>query len=225
MMERYSSLKPTGRLLLALALAAVIAAGIVVPLEVVGGNSSSVRTDPLSTSRPVASGTKKPAHSLTACAKAGCAVVNTIVSRPHVSVFYGASCTGPNGSWYLNVTQGGPNDAPRPSYRLQWEFSNTQSPARPNGSINVSSPAGEKVAMTLANGVLQVMGRAPNGVVVSGTGSLVIGISQTASGLALTFTETGLAAAEQSLGITSPFGVNGQPTSVPVKLMHQFTSC
>jgi hypothetical protein len=41
----------------------------------------------------------------------------------------------------------------------------------------------------------------------------------------LTFTETGLTAAERALGITSPFGVDGQPASVPVKLMHRFTSC
>jgi hypothetical protein len=41
----------------------------------------------------------------------------------------------------------------------------------------------------------------------------------------MTFTETGLTAAEQALGISSPFGLDGKPTTVPVKLMHQFTSC
>ena len=119
-MARFSSLKPARRLLLALGLAVVIAAGIVVPLEVIGGTSSSARNDSPSTTRPVASGTKKPTLSPTACANSGCAVVNTTMSRPQVTVFYGASCTGPTGSWYLNVTQGGPNDAPRPSYKLQW---------------------------------------------------------------------------------------------------------
>jgi hypothetical protein len=91
--------------------------------------------------------------------------------------------------------------------------------------INVSSPAGEKISMTLARGVLQLIGRAPNGADIHATGTLAVGISQTGSALALTFTETGLAPAEHALGITSPFGTDGKPTSVPVKLMHRFTSC
>ncbi len=68
-------------------------------------------------------------------------------------------------------------------------------------------------------------GSAPNGVVVHATGTLVIRISRTRSGRALTFTETGLAAAEHALGFTSPFGARGQPTSVPVKRVHKFGSC
>jgi hypothetical protein len=91
--------------------------------------------------------------------------------------------------------------------------------------INVSTPAGEKVAMTLSNGVLRLTGHAPSGANVRAAGTLAVGISQTGSGLALTFTERGLAAAERALGISSPFGVDGQPTSVPVKLMPRFTSC
>jgi hypothetical protein len=224
-MERFSSRKPARRVVLALGLALVIAAAIVVPLKVFGDHSNSARNDSPPTTSPVASGTKTPTLTQTACAKSGCAVVNTVMSRPQVTVFYGASCTGPTGSWYLNVTQGGPNDRPRPSYRLQWAFSPKQSSARPDGLINVSSPAGEQIVMTLANGMLQVTGRAPNGVAVRATGTLVVGLSRTASGLALTFTETGLAAAQQALGITSPFGTHGQPTSVPVKLVREFASC
>ena len=224
-MARFSSLKPARRLLLALGLAVVIAAGIVVPLEVIGGTSNSARNDSPRTTRPVASGTTKPTLSPTACANSGCAVVNTTMSRPQVTVFYGASCTGPTGSWYLNVTQGGPNDAPRPSYKLQWVFSQKQSSARPNGLINVSTPPGQNIVMTLADGILQLTGGAPKGVAVRATGTLVIRISRTASGLALTFTETGLAAAEHALGFTSPFGVKGRPTTVPVKLAHEFASC
>jgi hypothetical protein len=224
-MARFSSLKPGRRLLLALGLAVVIAAAIVVPLEVIGGTSDSARNDSPSTTRPVASSTTKPTLSPTACANSGCAVVNTTMSRPQVTVFYGASCTGPTGSWYLNVTQGGPNDAPRPSYKLQWVFSQQQSSARPNGLINVSAPPGETIVMTLADGMLTLTGSAPNGAAVHATGTLVIRISRTASGLALTFTESGLVAAEHALGITSPFGVKGQPTSVPVKLVHKFVSC
>jgi hypothetical protein len=224
-MDRFSSRKPARRILLALGLALVIAAAIVVPLKVFGSHSSPARNDSPSTTSPVASGAKNPTLSQTACAKSGCAVVNTVMSRPQLTVFYGASCTGPTGSWYLNVTQGGPNDRPRPSYKLQWAFSPKQSSARPNGLINVSSPAGEQIVMTLANGMLQITGHAPNGVAVHATGTLVVRLSRTASGLALTFTETGLAAAQQALGISSPFGTHRQPTSVPVKLVSEFASC
>jgi hypothetical protein len=222
MMARFSSRKP--RALLALAIAGVIAAGIVIPLEVMR-NSGSARTGSSSTSRPAPSGATKPTLPQSACAKSGCAVVNAVLTRPDVTVFYGASCTGPDGSWYLNITQGGPNNAPRLAYRLQWASLNPQSPAHPNGLINVSTPAGEKITMTLSNGVLRLTGHRPNAVDMSATGSLAVRISQTGSGLALTFTETGLAATEQALGITSPFGVDGQPTSVPVKLMPRFSSC
>jgi hypothetical protein len=125
----------------------------------------------------------------------------------------------------LNVTQGGPNNKPRLSYRLLWASSNPQSPAHPNGSINVSAPTGEKISMTLSNGIVRLTGHRPNAVDVSATGSLAVKISQTASGRALTFSETGLAPTEHALGITSPFGVDGQPTTVPVKLMPRFSSC
>jgi hypothetical protein len=100
-----------------------------------------------------------------------------------------------------------------------------QSPARPNGLINVATPAGEKVLMTLTNGVLRLTAHRPTGADIQATGTLAVGISQQGSGLALTFTETGLAAAEHALGLTSPFGVSGQPTSVPVTVMQKFTSC
>ena len=224
-MARISSLKPTRLLLVGLGVAIVIAAAIVVPLKVIGGNSSSAQHDSPSTTGPVAQGKKKSTLSQTACAKSGCAVVNTVMSRPQVTIFYGASCTGPNGSWYLNVTQGGSNDTPRPSYKLQWAFSPTHSSVHPNGLITVAAPTGEQIEMTLADGLLQLTGSAPNGVVVHATGTLVIRISHATSGRRLTFTETGLAAAEHALGITSPFGARGQPTSVPVKRVHKFGSC
>ena len=224
-MRQFSSLKTTTRLFLALGIAIVIALAIIVPLEVPSGHSPSSRVDSPSTSRPVASGATKPTLPQKACAKSGCAVVNTVLNQPHVTVFYGASCTGPIGPWYLNVTEGGPNDTPRPSYELQWAFSTPPSPARPSGSINVSMPAGEKVVMTLANGLLHISGRTPGGININATGTLIVEFASTPSGSTLTFTETGIAAAERALGITSPFGVNGHATSVPVKLMHRFASC
>jgi hypothetical protein len=224
-MARFSSRKRTRRILLALGVALVIAAGVLVPLEVIGNNSGSARPSSSPTTRGVASGVTKPTRPQPACAKSGCAVVNAVLTRPHVTVFYGASCTGPNGTWYLNVTQGGPNSAPRPSYKLQWAFLHPESTAHPNGLINVSTPAGETIAMTLANGVLRLTAHRPHAPDLRAAGTLAVGISQTGSGLSLTFTETGLTAAEHALGISSPFGPDGKPATVPVKLIHQFTSC
>src|SRR5262249_20880243 len=100
-----------------------------------------------------------------------------------------------------------------------------QSSAHPSGLINISSPPGEKAAMTLTNGVLNITGHRSSGADIQATGTLTVGIAQTASGLALSFTETGVAAAERALGISSPFEIGGKPTTVPVKLMNRFTSC
>jgi hypothetical protein len=220
-MARYSSRSTVLRLLLALGIMCVIAAGIVVPLQLVSGNPSSTGTD----SPPHASGTTNGTPQQTACGRSECAVVDAVLSRPYVTVFYGASCTGPNGSWYLNVTRGGPNDSPRPSYRLQWAFLRANSSGRPSGLINVSTPPGERVAMTLSHGVLRLRGRTRTGVDVRATGTLTVRLLDTASGRALRFYERGVATAERVLGIVSPFGVHGRPTSVAMKLTRRITSC
>jgi hypothetical protein len=225
MLKRFSSHHPTRRLVLGLGIASAIAAIIIIPLELSGNSSGSARVDSPSTTRPSESGTAKSTHSQTSCGTTGCAIVSEVVTNPRVTVFYGASCAGPNGPWYLNVTQGGPNNTPRPSYKLQWAFRDPPSPAHPNGLISVSTPAGVKVKMTLANGVLRITGHHANGVNVNATGTLAVGLSQTATGQALVFTEGGIAAAEHALGITSPFGVNGQPTTIPLKIVNRFASC
>jgi hypothetical protein len=79
--------------------------------------------------------------------------------------------------------------------------------------------------MTLANGVLRITGHTTNGVNINATGTLVVGLSHTASGQALVFRESGVAAAEHALGITSPFAVNGQPTEVPLNIVDRFAGC
>jgi hypothetical protein len=108
---------------------------------------------------------------------------------------------------------------------LQWEFVSPLSPAQPNGLITVSAPTAQKIRMTLTNGVLRVTGRAPSGANVDANGTLTVRLSGNPSGSALTFTETGVAVAEHALGMTSPFLVNGQPTSVPLKIVDQFAGC
>jgi hypothetical protein len=66
--------------------------------------------------------------------------------------------------------------------------------------------------------------REPNGSVTA-TGTLVVELTGSASSPTLTFTETGLSAAEQSLGLTSPFNVGGHPLVVPIKHVNSLTGC
>jgi hypothetical protein len=146
-------------------------------------------------------------------------------TSPHTTVFYGASCTGVVGSWFLSVVEGGPNDMPRPAYRLSWTFSTSPSVAHPDGDVIVSTPANEKVDIRLANGVLRITGTTAGGAQVRATGALVVGVSQSGTTSVLTLTETGLAAAEKALQISSPFNVDGQPVGVPVRIVHQAPSC
>jgi hypothetical protein len=82
-----------------------------------------------------------------------------------------------------------------------------------------------KIAMSIANGVLQISGTSASGAHVDATGSLLVGISRTSTGSTLTFNESGVAAAEQALEIASPFTTNGKPTTVPVKVVHRSNTC
>jgi hypothetical protein len=91
--------------------------------------------------------------------------------------------------------------------------------------MKVSTPPGVKVSMTLSDGVLRLAGRTRAGVNVRATGTLLVRVSDAVPKLALMFDESGLATAEHTLGIVSPFAVGGRPTSVPIKLTHRFSSC
>ncbi|HYA68882.1 MAG TPA: hypothetical protein VED63_09135 [Acidimicrobiales bacterium] len=142
-----------------------------------------------------------------------------------MTVFYGASCSGVYGAWFLNVVEEGPNDALRPAYSLRWSFSPRSHVARPDGTVTVAPNSGSGVTLTLQQGVLTLQGTGSGGASVTAVGTLLVKLTGRASAPTLTLVESGLQGAETALGLLSPFIVNGRSTTVPVKLRHQFTGC
>lgn len=193
---------------------AVVVAAIVVPLALTGSTSTTT------THTVTTTNSRTPT-----CASSGCAVVNTVRTDPRVTVFYGASCTGLTGAWFLNVVEEGPNTALRPAYSLRWTFTNGSRLARPDGTVTVASSTGQTVSMTLQQGVLSLQGTGPGSATVTGLGTLLVRLAGSASRPTLTVVESGLQGAEQSLGLLSPFDLNGRATTVPVTLKHRFTGC
>jgi hypothetical protein len=141
-----------------------------------------------------------------------------------VITYYGASCGGPRGYWFMNMVEGGSNTALIPNYRLHWNFAGS-STARPDGSISVTSGGSSSATMTLSEGVIRVKGTRANGSKVEASGTVVVEVSGPANAPRLTFTENGLAAAEQSLGLVSPFLQESRPYSVPITIQAQFRNC
>ncbi len=208
-----SRIEKPSRLAIVLVLSGALLAAVAVGLSL--GLSNSNKT--------VAPGFRgKP---LPNCAATGCAVVNTVRTTPRVTVFYGASCSGVGGRWFLNVVEEGPNDSLRPAYSLRWSFSDKSPVAAPNGTVTVSSSSGSTVSMTLLQGILTMKGSGAGHTEVSGIGSLTVKLGGTASAPTLTIVESGLQQAEQTLGLLSPFDVNGQAVTVPVEQKQRFARC
>ena len=205
-------------LVLGVVVAALSAAGAVLGAVRPWEQSTSAKT-----ATTIPSPVRLPNGTLT-CAKSGCGVVSSVLNNTRPTVFYGASCTGIVGSWYLNVVQGGPNNLPRVAYKLSWQFPSVPSSVRPSGNVVVSGST-TPITMTVSNGVVTLTGTAQNGSPVNATGSLVVAASGSHSGSILTVTESGLSQAENALGITSPFEVNSQPVSVPVKTTATASTC
>jgi hypothetical protein len=159
------------------------------------------------------------------CSASGCAVVSLSRTLPPNAVFYGASCTGINGSWFFNAIEGGGNDELRPSYSLRWSFSPGLTLAKPSGQINVIATSTTKVALSLRDGSLSLTGAKKPHVQVAATGTLVVEISGAASDPVLKFTETGLLQSENALGLVSPFDVGGNALIVPVKTVKSMAGC
>jgi hypothetical protein len=167
----------------------------------------------------------KTAYVPPTCSAAGCAVVSLSRTVKPVTVFYGASCSGVHGKWFFNAVEGGPNDELHPSYSLNWSFGSDSTVARPDGRIDVTATSTTQVVLTLTNGRLSLTGsRQPKTHVVA-TGTLVVEVTGTATAPALKFTETGLVKAENALGLASPFTVNGQPLTVPIKTVQTLVGC
>ena len=209
-----------GRRVIAVLAASVVAA-VVVSLIVTRSRSTSPSAiNPTPTPRPT------PTRLVRHCSASGCAVVNLSRSLPPITIFYGASCEGIEGSWFFNVTEQGGNDQLRPSYALQWSFMPGATEAMPNGRTLIQPTNGSQITMTLSNGALHLTGtQRPKPQQVDATGTLVVRLSGSTSAPTLTFTETGLADAEKALGLVSPFDLGGNPLTVPVDMVKTMDGC
>ena len=155
----------------------------------------------------------------------GCASVNVSRTLPPFTVFYGASCSGVGGSWFLNAVEGGPNDQLRPSYALKWKFQAGSATASPGGSVVIAPTATTQVSVTLSSGIVSLRGTRNSSPSANAAGRLTVRLTGTAAARALTFTETGLADAETQLGLVSPFDVGGRPLVVPVRVSDRLSGC
>ena len=95
----------------------------------------------------------------------------------------------------------------------------------PDGRVVIAPTNTTNIMLTLKNGTLHLTGTRKPNVQVDATGTLVVHISGSASAPMLTFTETGLRQAEDSLALLSPFDVGGNPLTVPVKTVAKLTGC
>lgn len=215
------------RLLTDKVLALTVMAVVAVPLVVAG--CSSAGTTSSSPGHHTHSSATTPVHKTrnrTNCGSSGCAVVRDARSLPPTTILYGASCSGIHGQWFFNAVEGGGSAALRPSYALRWSFASGATSAKLDARIiQVPATKTTTVTMTLSKGTLKLHGvRKPN-VNVTATGSLVVKLSGSASSPSLTFTETGLSAAEHKLGLISPFDVGGQPLVVPIRHVKSLVGC
>lgn len=160
-----------------------------------------------------------------ACSSSGCAIVSVSRTLQPIAVFYGASCEGVYGSWFFNAVEGGTNADLHPSYSLNWSFTPGSVIAKPNGSIDVAPTSGTQVALTLRNGMLSLAGTRKPNVRISAAGTLVVEVTGPTTAPALKFTETGLLKAESALGFMSPFTVQGEPLTVPVRTVKTMVGC
>ena len=161
----------------------------------------------------------------TRCSNSQCAVVNTVHTSPVLTQYFGQSCQGLHGGWYLNVSQGGGAQVLRPSYRLNWSFAGGASLARPSGSVDFASTGGSHATGTLKDGVINITGTRSTGSSVSGQGNLTVELSGSTTAPTLIITETGLDSVEQKLGFQSPFVVNGGPVTIPIQVVPTAPGC
>jgi hypothetical protein len=208
----------SSRVLTARVLTLALVAAIAIPLTGCSSAGSSSSGQP--------SQTPSKHRTSANCRSSGCALVRTTLSLPAATILYGASCSGIHGSWFFNAVEGGSKNALRPSYALEWSFKGESTSAKPSARIiNVPATANTTVTMSLSDGNMKLSGmRKPNGPVTA-TGTLIVELTGTAVSPSLTFTESGLSAAEQSLGLTSPFNVGGKPLVVPIQHVNTLPGC
>ena len=132
--------------------------------------------------------------------------------------FYGASCTGNDGAWFLKIMQTGKSDELRANYDLHWSLSHGR-PARPSGTVVVRPRSGattaSDVTITIVHGRVRVEGtEEPSKTSVTASGTLIVSLSNRPGFPTLTFVETGLTGAEAALGLNSPFTFDGKPLNL-----------
>lgn len=196
---------------IAAAVVAVVAAtgGIVGGLVATSSNSST-----------------SPQHN---CAPSGCGLVSQSLTLIQPTGFYGASCTGVYGSWFLKIMQEGEKGQLRADYDLKWEFSQSDPVARPSGTIVVRPKPAEgsapRLTLTLHEGELRLNGTDTSGKAVHGTGTLTVRASGTSKAPKLKFVETGLGSAEKAVGFNSPFDVDGKPLILLIRNVKVLVGC
>lgn len=203
-------------------LAMAAGAAVAIPLTVTACSSPGSPAAPAKHS-PAAAHKTRPQ---TNCGSSGCAMVRVTRSLPPATLLYGASCSGPRGSWFFNAVEGGGSGSLRPSYALQWSFAGGSASAKPSARIiHVSPTQKTTVTLTLANGKMKLSGvKKPNSQ-VSATGSLVVRLTGPTASPSLIFVERGLERAEHRLGLVSPFNAGGHPLVVPVQHVKSLPGC
>jgi hypothetical protein len=153
-------------------------------------------------------------------------MVQTSLALAAPTFLYGASCSGIHGSWFLNAIEAGGKNALKPTYALQWSFKAGSTSAKPSARVIHVPPTNDAtVKISLSDGTMKLSGARKSTGSVNATGTLLVQLTGTASAPSLTFTESGLSAAEQSLGLTSPFNAGGQPLVVPIKHVNSLPGC
>lgn len=166
-----------------------------------------------------------PVTTTARCSNSQCATVNTVRTSPVLTQYFGQSCQGLHGAWFLNVSQGGGAQVLRPSYRLNWSFAGDSVSAKPSGTVSFA-PAGRAQATgTLTEGALSIKGTSSSGAAVSGQGTLTVELSGSSASPSLKITEAGLADVERKLGFASPFVANDGPVTIPVKIASTAPGC
>lgn len=198
---------PLVRAVLVVAGVVVVAAAVAVPLLVTRGHGSA----PAPPAEPT-------------CGTGGCATVSSVQQLSQVTILTGASCEGPRGSWFFHAIEQGAPTQLRPNYSLRFNFSAAAATAAPNGQISIPPTTDTTVTLTLNEGALRLTGTHA-GTPVNASGTLSVALTGTAAARSLTFTESGLTAAEASVGLASPFTVGGAPLVLPIKTVTTLTGC
>lgn len=200
------------RLPVAAALVAIVAAAALV-LTLVGHvpGTSGHRAPPA------------PGHD---CPK-GCAVVSVSTGRPYPALYYGVSCSGTAGPWFLNaVGSGSVPGVIRPSYRLTFSFNGGESVVRPNGTVTVPPGGASHLAMTISAGTLHLVERTATHPHVAAEGAIVVRLVSAGGHEALSISVSGpVVAAEHRLGVVSPLAPAGNTTVLPIRLVPSSPSC